>query len=177
MKSRLLKATMALGLLLVGLGVSVATAANQKPPILVPAVGTTMTIGDIARLINRSTATTGSLSAQPIMLAPNNGKVPLKEHAYKTLTNFTRMGSVSPVYAQPTPAVDLKCQPANTARITLMAATPAHIAALMQRAAGANREKLQKCLLYFEYQGYAMFPFVDPWTSTLVQDLSKFRTI
>lgn len=187
MKNRLLKATMALGLLLVGLGVSVATAAKQQSPIPVPTAGTTMKIGDIARLINRSPETTGTLPAQPIMLAPKatgGGKVPMGVSAYQAarknsfiIGRTSKMNSVSPVHAQPSPAVDLRCQPDNQTLVTLRSATTDHIEALLAyNNATAHREKLRKCLLWFEYKGYALFPFVDPWVSNLATALNKFST-
>ena len=191
MKSRLLKATMALGLLLIGLGVSVATAAIRPP-----AVGSSQKIGDLLRLINNSTvATHTALPAQFSALAPNNGKTPMLLAAYTACTDFSKMGSVSPLQAQ---GVDLTCYADDTTMVTLAAATDKHVQALcdayrkqLQAVKLQNEKfdarkkriddlvkdaktKLKKVLLYFVYKGYPVF-LMDPWTSTLGMALQKWK--
>ncbi len=197
MKSRLLKATMALGLLLIGLGVSVATAAR------VPVVGSSQKIGDLLRLINGSTVTTHTaLPSQFLMLAPNNGKTPMLLNAYTACTDFSKMGSVSPSRAQDATGksltTDLTCYADDATMVTLIAATSSHVDALcaayhkqlkagkpLQKETPAARTaryngmvntaktKLRKVLLYFVYKGYPVF-LMDPWTSTLDMALKKF---
>lgn len=173
-------------------------------------------IGQLFTLINTNNPARNS---QFLMLAANNGKVPMTAVDYAKNSNFNNMGSVSPVHAQGgTGAVKadgralfltVGAAPLATT-VTLKAATAAHVDAIMTKYAvqapqyfasvlkGKNKSwdlakaqtegkkladtnaaavklKLQKLLVWFEYQGYAMFIF-NPWSPSLLSELGKWKT-
>jgi len=225
MNSRILKVTMALGLVLVGLGISIAGAAATKLIDLTladPTNGqkyaaeTSHTMGQLFSLINTNNPANNS---QFLMLAANGGKAPMAAADYTKNSNFKNMGSISPLNAQGGTgtvkadgrALFLTAGGAPLATtVTLKAPTDAHLNAVMtqyaaqapkyftsilkgknkswsllkaqtegkkmaDKNAAAVKEKIQKLLVWFEYQGYAMFIF-NPWSPSLLSELAKWRT-
>ncbi len=225
MKNKMLKVTVALGLVLVGLGISIAGAtATKLIDITVAnptngqkyAAGASHAIGQLFSLINTNNPASNS---QFLMLAANGGKAPMAAADYTKNSNFKNMGSISPLNAQGGTgtvkadgnALFLTAGAAPLATtVTLKAPTDAHINAIMGEYAAqgpkyytntlraknkswplakaqtegkkmadkntaAVKQKLQKLLVWFEYQGYAMFIF-NPWSPSLLSELAKWRT-
>ncbi len=184
MNSRILKVTMALGLVLVGLGISIAGAAINISASSGKnyAVASSHTIGDLFTLINTNNPARNS---QFLMLAANNGKVPMTAVDYAKNRDFAKMGSVSPLHAQGPKAAERALlltanSPALAMTVKLKKPTAAHINELINNIppkdrANIDRKKLEKVLVWFDYQGYAMFLF-NPWSPSLLSELAKWKT-
>ncbi len=196
--NKILKVTMALGLVLVGLGVSIAGAsASSKIDLTAQTgggpfvAGQSYKIGDLLRLINGSAAQQGKLSSQFLMPAPNNGKVPITTAQYndtknnefqqkkdgKTGKSTYKMGSISPSRASGI-SVDLSCDASDNTLVKLLPANTQHLDAVAQHNNLNTNQKstLAKIMLWFDLKGYAAF-ICDPWGTGWAKNIdSKWIT-